>query len=199
MCRLDLFYSAPVIVTLDSRRSINSPLRLSAICPVSLPSVPSLCPLPARRCSVSHNRLKTLSCAWAPVMSVYRYSFISLSVRLSVHLRPSLCPSPSVYHLSVSLSISLSVCPSICPSLSVRLSVRPSVICPSLCPSVRLCPSVCHLSVSLSVRLSSIRPSLCPSLSVSVRPSLCSSLSVCLSTVHISVPQVLRVLSRACS
>ena len=170
-----MFNSAPVIVTLDSSRLINSPLlRLSALCSVSLPSAPSLCPLPARRCSVSNNQLKTLSCAWVPVMSIRLCSFIYLSVRLSVRLRPSV------------------ICPSI--SLSVRLSVRPSVICPSLCPSV------CHLCLCPSVSLS-VSPSVCypVRLCPSVRPSLCSSLSVRRSPVRLSVPHVLRIISRAYS
>ena len=112
-CWLDLFNSVPVIITLDSRRSINSPpLRL---CP--LPRLSALCLQGVG--SVSHDKLKSLSCAWVPVMSVRLFSFISLS----------LCPSPSVYHLSISLSVRLSVRPSVCPSLSVR----PSVICSSLC------------------------------------------------------------------
>ena len=90
------------------------------------------------------NQLKTLSCALVPMMSVRLWSFITLSVRLSV------C------HMSVCLSV----------SLSVSVSVPPSVICPSLCPSL----SVCHLFISLSIRLSvSV---ICPSVSLSVRVSV---------------------------
>ena len=149
--RLDFFSSAPVIVTLNNRRSINSPP--PSLWPVSQPSAPSLCPLPARRCSVSHNQLKTLSRAWVPVMSVRLCSFISLSVSLSVR-SSVICSSlsPFVFHQSVSLSVHLSVRLSVrllsCPSLSVRLSVRPS-LCSSL--SIRL--STVRLSISHVLRV----------------------------------------------
>ena len=156
MCHLDLFNSAPVIVTLASRRSINSP------------PPPSLCPLLhlfalcRQGGAVFHttNQLKTLSCALVPVMSVRLCSFISLSVRLAVRL--SSVRSLSV-HLSVCLRLSISVCPSLSLHLSsVRLSLCPSVslrLCPSvICPCFS--PSVCHLSVRLS---------LCSSLSVRLR------------------------------
>ena len=69
----------------------------------------------------------------------------SLLVHISV--RPSLCQSPSVCHLSVRFSVHPSLCPSLrpsvilsvsvrpslCPSVSQFVSVRPSVTCPSLC------------------------------------------------------------------
>ena len=156
-CRLDLFNSAHVIVTLYSRRSIKSPP--PSLCPLPCLSAPSLCPLPARRCSVSHNQLKTLS--WAS--DVRPSVFVHISVRSSLCLRPFI--SLSVRLSSVRLS-------------SVRLSVRPSVIRPFFCPTVSLSIHPSVICPSLSVRLS-VRPSLCPSVSlfVSVRPSItCPSL-----------------------
>ena len=182
-CWLDLLISAPVTVTLDSCRSINPPAPSLCTLPVSLPSSLSLSSLPARWCGVSHNQLKTLSCAWVPVMSVRLCSFISLSVRLFVRLRPSI------------------ICPSV--SLSVRLSVRSSVICLSLCPSVchlsrvSLCPFLCP-SVSLSVSPSVSYPvRLCQFVSLSVRLSVRLCPSVCHPSV--SLFSMFFALSLACS
>ena len=157
MSRLDLFNSATVIVTLDSRRSINPPPshcplpRLSALCP-------SLCPLP--RLSVLFKAVECFTQSVENFTLCLGASDVRPSLFVHISFRPSLCPSPSVCHLSVRFSV--------CP-----FSVRSSVICPSLCPSV------CHLFVFLFVCFS-VRPSLRPSviLFISVRPSLCPTVSL---------------------